>query len=67
MTKAEFIAHFLKENDNHELIDPPCDCFEITIDQSNTPQVLLVRPKPTTIDKSKRFVRFFKKNLLRVL
>lgn len=67
MTKADFIAHFLKESDKWELIDPPCDCFEITIDQSNKPQTLLVRPKPTTIDRSRRLVRFFKRNFQRVL
>ncbi len=67
MTKADFIAHFLKENDKNELIDPPCDCFEIAIDQSNKPQTLLIKPKPTSIDRSKRVARFIKKKFLRIL
>lgn len=67
MTRADFEAHFLKLDSNQILIDPPCDCFEITIDQSNRPQVLLVRPKPTTKDKGKRVVRWFQKRFRNIL
>lgn len=61
MKKADFETHFLKIDDSHTLIDPPCDCFEVKIDQSNKPQTLLVRPKPTTRDKSKKVARWLKK------
>lgn len=67
ITKEDFIQLFLRENDKYELIDPPCDCFEITIDQSNKPQTLLVRPKPTSKDKGKRLMRSLRKHISNIL
>lgn len=56
MKKEDFLKKYLPTNAKGELMETECDSFEYIIDQSNKPQVLLVRALPTKTHKTKKLI-----------
>lgn len=54
ITREIFVENFLPKNNEWELTHPLYATFETIIDQSNKPQVLIMRPKLATTDKGRR-------------